>query len=846
MKKLIYGLLALIIVLFVAVYVMLFTSFGNAIVANFAQNKVKQSTGLDLNISKFILRFSSIDLKASLANMAQVSVEGNLSLFRLGFDLNYIINLDKKYAQSMGIKLDKNLEFIGKIEGRASDFMINGKGYFFGSNTSLDARVYNYSPIALNLNANNIELTELLALVGKGDLASGKLDISSKISAKDLKPDGNIIIKLDTSSINYSKIEKEFNINLPVKSEPKLEILANIKDDKIYAISKIYNDYLNFQTQKTLYDITQNSLNTDFDLKIPNLAKLEKLTKLKLNGNLSLLGDVLLQNFALTSLNASILGLGGDIKTSLKDNKLQALINNANLEKLVALAGYGGLLSGNLNANLTSTGLDFANFDSTLKINNAKLNKDALKKLLKIDFPNTNFNLDFKANSVSNNINYNGVLASNLINVKKFSGTYNLTKNALSAEFNAFVDDLSKFSELAGQKLSGNAEINANARLNNNKIESLNAKANLASGTINAVSNGKELDLNIDKIELSKLFVIAGMPNYSSGVLNAKGHLDSIDFTNLSGNLNLDLNGVLNEAVLSKILEKKFPSNTNYELKTRINLKNNIANFDTILNSTLANLSSFKGSFNLNDFVLDSNFILELSDFSKLGFLLDRKLKGSANFTGKLGFNKALSFDINSKNLFNGNLAANMKNNILNANLNNVDLSVLASSLDFMDVYQGKADVLANYNLLSEQGEVNLDIKEGRLKPNLITNALKVLTLNDITNDVYKNAKAKALINKENIKLDLDMQANRSYILIKNGALNSKTQALNMPFDIKIDRANFKGSISGTMNNPKVKLDAGSVVNSIKNVIGGKSEDGAKKAGEKVDKAINKLLNKIF
>lgn len=69
---------------------------------------------------------------------------------------------------------------------------------------------------------------------------------------------------------------------MPLNSNPKAEILANVKEDKIYAVSKIYNDYLNLQTQKTLYDMSKNILSTDFNLNIPSLAKLEKLTKTRL------------------------------------------------------------------------------------------------------------------------------------------------------------------------------------------------------------------------------------------------------------------------------------------------------------------------------------------------------------------------------------------------------------------------------------------------------------------------------------------------------------------------------------------------------------------------------------
>ncbi|HEB7546092.1 TPA: hypothetical protein RZH57_001777, partial [Campylobacter coli] len=196
MKKIFYGVAAFIVVLLIALYTLLFTSLGNNIVANFIQDKIKQSTGLDTNITQFVLRFSSLDIEANLANMADLKLEGNLSLFKLGFDLDYIISLDKNYAKNLGLNLNQNLAFLGKINGKSSDFMIDGKGYLFGSNVLLDARVYNYSPIALNLSANDLQISELLALFGRGNLAKGTIDIASKISAKDLKPDGNAIIKL--------------------------------------------------------------------------------------------------------------------------------------------------------------------------------------------------------------------------------------------------------------------------------------------------------------------------------------------------------------------------------------------------------------------------------------------------------------------------------------------------------------------------------------------------------------------------------------------------------------------------------------------------------------------------
>ncbi|RTJ21302.1 hypothetical protein C3H83_01200 [Campylobacter jejuni] len=846
MKKIFYGVIAFVVVLLIAIYAILFTSFGNNIVANIAQKKIKESAGLDVNITHFNLRFSSLELQANIANMADFNLKGALSPFKLGFDLDYLISLNQNYAKNLGLNLNQNLSFGGKIQGKASDFTLDGKGYLLGSNVLLNARMYNYSPIALNLDAQNLKIEEILHLLSYPSYAKGFLNAQAKISAQDLKPDGNIIIKLDTSYINYEAIKKDFSLDLPLNSNPKAEILANVKEDKIYTVSKIYNDYLNLQTQKTLYDISKNALSTDFNLSIPSLAKLEKLTKTRLNGSLSVIGQTSVVNNALSSLNAQVIGLGGEVKASLKNNKIFADINEASLEKLLALAGYGALVSGNLNAKLLNADLDFSNFDLEAKINNAKINTSELKKIAKIELPNTIFSLDTKANAKNSNISYNALLASNLLNIKKLQGTYNLKNSELNTDLNAFIDDLSQFSAIAGQKLQGKADLTAKAHIIGTQIQNLNANANLADGVIKVDSNGKKLDLNIDKLDLSKLFVIAGMPNYASGIINAKVNLDNIDFNNLNGKANLEAKGILNATTLSNILNKNFPNNTSYDLNTKINFKNNIAQFDSVLNSSLADLTKLQGSFDIGKMLLNSDFSLKINDFSKLGFLLDRKLKGKAEFNGKVGFDKSLNFVVNSPNLFEGKLQSTLKNNLLLADLNGVDLSSLAQSLDFMDVYQGKADVKANYNLLSEEGEVNLDMKEGKLKPNLITNALKILTLKDITNDVYRTANAKALIKKENIKLDLNMQADRSYILVQSGALNSKSGALNLPFDIKLDRANFKGSITGTTENPKVNLNAGSVLNSIKNVVGGGVSDGAKSAGDKVDKAVNKLLNKIF
>ena len=391
--------------------------------------------------------------------------------------------------------------------------------------------------------------------------------------------------------------------------------------------------------------------------------------------------------------------------------------------------------------------------------------------------------------------------------------------------------------------MQGELTLNAKTQIKGSNIQNLDANVNLAGGTIKANSNGQNLNLDINKLDLAKLFIIVGQPNYANGTLNAKGVLTSLDLKKLNGNVNLNAKGVLNHTTLSKLLEVKFPNDANYDLNAKANINNSLVNFDTNLNSNLANVPSLKGSFDLNNMALNSTFKLNLSDFSKLGFLVDRKLSGKADFDGHFNFDKkGIDALITSANLFEAKLNAALKNNQFQATLNQLNLSSLAKGIDIIDLYQGRANANVNYNLLNQKGDIKLDINEGHLKENAITKALQILTLKDVTKEVFNTAHANAHINKEHIDFNLNMQAPNSHIIIEKGNLNSKSGALNIPFDAKIDRANFKGFITGTSQNPKIKLDAGSVIKSLGKVLGHEVTKPAQKATKGLDKLFNKLL----
>lgn len=772
MKKALYALIGILAVFIIAFYVLLFTGFGNTIIASYAEGKIKELSGIEAKFNNFKLRPSSLNIDLDLANMAQVKLDGNLSLFSLGFDVDYLLSLNKDYAQNLNLRLERNLNFGGNIAGKIGDFTISGNGAFVGSDVNLKARIFEYNPLELQFAANNIQLEEILKLLSKPEYVKGNLNINADVKAKDLKADGKALINLATSSINYTLLQRDFNLSLP-NSNISANIQSLIQDTTINSKIDILSSYMSFKTQNTKYELSDSSLMSDYQFLVPDLSKLEKLAGAKLKGNLKLDGNVSAKAGALQDLEALLLA------------KNFQFIQGINANDMLFL-------------------------------------------------------LSAKGDEKGDTIAYDAKLNSKLVSIPQLKGSYTLSNARLLSQLQVLVNDLSQFKGLAGVDIKGEAKLEASAQLSGSLLDKLDAKADIAGGKIEASSNGKSLDLAINALDLSKILALAAQPAYVSGNLNAKAHLASLDFEKLNGEYSLNANGILGQKALSAMLDKKFPANSKYDVNLKGDIKDSLVNFDMKLSSDLANLESFKGKFDLKTAVLTSNFSLNAYDFSKLGFLAERKLSGKAVFTGALGFDKLVNASIESANLFEGKLKANLANNNFKATISEVDFSTLMKGLDFPDYYEAKANVDLDYNLLTSSGLAKANLNNAKLKNVGIIKTASDLTKSDLTKDAFNAVVMNAQLKPDQIKLDIDMNSPRVNIAINSGLVNTKSGALNLPLSLGIDKANFKGTIKGTSSSPSLSIDVGSVLK------GGVQKLLEKQGSGDVQKGLNKLLDKLF
>ncbi|AJC84955.1 hypothetical protein IMC75_00485 [Campylobacter peloridis] len=847
MKKILFTILGIFCFILLSIYTLLFTNIGNAFLKPRIEQLITQKSGLNVKFETFKINFSTLDIKANIDNNFFANIKGDISPLKLGFNINYLLGLNQNYIKNLGLRSDKDFTFKGDVIGKSSDFTIKGNGFLFDSNLSLNAKIVNFSPINLEFIGKNIDIAQVLDFANLPRYAQGKISIVSDIQAKDLKPNGNALIYFYTNSINNALIQKDFNLTLPKQSYIKGEIRSLIQENKLLSKSEILSNFFKLYTQKSIYDIQRQSLSSDFDIKLDDLDQFSSLAKIKLQGKSEIQGDLILANNQLQKLKANLLGFGGNIKALLENNILNISTNNIEIAELLKTISIPAFIDSKLILDLKSQGLDFSNFNLNTQINNANINTAEFKKFSGLDFPKTTFTLQAKADAKNSLINYEALLDSNIAKIPALKGSYHLINKDLKAQISAFIDNLNKLKPLTKQELNGPLNLDAKVDLKANQIQNLDANIKIMQGVINAVSNGKSLQAKISDIKLEQIFPLVGQKILAYGDINADVKLNSLDFTNLNGDFKANINSSFNDIELSKLLEKKFPKNTSAKINLDGKISKSIIDFNAKALSSFANINSFKGKFDLNQQALTSMYNISLQDFSKLGFLVERNLKGKADFEGKFDFkNNLIDASIVSKNIFNGILNATLKNNIFNATTQNTDLSNLAQSLDLPDFYQAKANLDINYNLLKESGVILMNLADGQLKKNLITNALMILLQKDITKDVYRNGQAKIDINKNIIDLNLNLLADRSKIDVNKGKIDTKSSRLNIPFNVIIDRANFKGIIKGTTQDPKVNLDTKSVINSIANTIGGNTSDAAKNTGKKVDQAIDKIFNKIF
>lgn len=435
----IFGIIAgILILLIVGAGCLFFSDFGNNLAKPYIENLIKEKSGLDVKLEKFDLNFGDLDISANVNDAANVNVKGKYSLFARSFDLSYDANAHD--LAKLGIKTSEGLSLKGQILGDLDKFGINGSGRIFDSNVKFLANLKDLKPLDLQIDAKSLNVEKALAVASLPIYAKGNIDVLSDIKAGGGGAEGNASIKSSNLILNESAF-KDMNISIPKGVQITLNSDITAQNDILLAASKIDSTLGKISAEKSEFDLKSKTLNSDFNLNLPDLAKLESLIGRKISGDVKANGNLKTDFSTLELSNSQI----SAFKDALK----------ADAEAKYDLKNKNGELSAKLNAN------DLAALQNVLGVKlQGKANGELSATLAQNELKNLSLNL----NAMGGNLNANG----NLSDLKLKASNLNLA--VLSALF-------------YGSAI-GNGTINGDAKLNLKDGINGTAQISLANGAI--------------------------------------------------------------------------------------------------------------------------------------------------------------------------------------------------------------------------------------------------------------------------------------------------------------------------------------------------------------------------
>ena len=830
----------ILLVLVVALYCVLFSSFGNSVLKPFVEKIASEKIGMELKLEKFELGFSSFDILAIINGELSVESRGKYSLFSSQFDLNY--NTQAKSFNGMQIDLSLKGEALGSFD----NFVANGSGSLAGSNIRFASRIKDYAPLELKLDAKELDLAALSMIALKKAYITGKLSAVADIAGQE-----------GTAKLNSAKIiitkeaQNDFGISLPANFALSLNSDIKLLGKQVAATTRVKSALANLSAKNTSYNFENGEITSDFNVDIANLAALEPIIKQKLNGSIKVAGNTKIANGAMEFLDAKINGLGGEILASLKDNELNANIKNLKLAQALSLAGLAPLANSDISGTAKITNLNDTKKikgSANLTLSSGVLNHKQMNALLGSDLSSdVSFNAQNKLEIASGILNFDSVLNSPVIENLGAKGSYTLANGDAKIDLAGKIADLGA---IFGSGAKSPANIKANVGLKAGELSDGDIDIKGFGGQILAKVKGKALNANIKNIKAEQVLAMTTFGSLFNGEVNAELSLDGLKLENLNGRGELSVkNGVFNAAAMSKLLEAKFPENVKFSLNFKPTFTNSVAYFSSNFASDIANISKFDGSYNLQKNTLDATYSANVSDLSKLSFLTGVALYTPLNVSGKIAStNQAINASANS-DIFGSNTDITFKSGVLNANMKNAKIEQILKALGYEQFYIGSTNMTFDYNTASKLGEFNANILNAHLAKTGLTELISsVLGGRDITTEVYENGVVKGRVTGDIITFDANMHSKRSDINVKQASINTKSKALNIPVSANYEKTDIGIDITGTTEAPKYALSSQYLQQKAEQGVEKLIDKAFKGNDEKADKAKDILnnLKKLF
>ena len=624
-------------------------------------------------------------------------------------------------------------------------------------------------------------------------------------------PTGNNILQ----PMIEERINEQTNLNTKLST-----FVLNLSEFEIF----LELDSENTIEAKGTYGLLAQSFDAIYNVKLEKLENLQAFTQTQSTGTFRTEGTAKGDLSYMEIDGVSDVGLSNTSYhvelTDLNPTSIIAKVKNADLASLLQLGGQKVYAKAKIDLDVNFKNIKPHELDGEISLitRDGLLNTELLNKDLELNIPKTNFTMNLDAILKGDDVNYKYKLDSNLV---KLTTDGKVVPEPLDVNIRYGVD----IAELAALKPITNADIRGAFKLDgtvkgDKQMMLVKGFSNFASSdtSFSAVLKdfkASSLQAQMKNLQLSRVFYMMKQPHYADGIFDLDIAMSNLKEGELKGVVHSNIKrGLLDSTYLTKAqkFKTKMPRTT-FTLATTTTLKGDLADSQVILKSSLANVNIKQARVNLKDGSIVSDYETTVHNLDRLYFVLERQLKGSLKANGEFKKKDTDTELTMHSNLLGGVMDVALHNDDLRADLKSIQTLDAMKMLLYPPVFKSSLNGTLTYNIADKKGKFKGDIVEGKFEKNMAFSMMKQYAKIDMYKENFKGD-ISADINKEIVLASFDLRSNTSSIKTVNTMINSDTNRIKSKIEISANKHPIVVKLNGNKTNPKVTIDASSLVKS--------------------------------
>ena len=596
MKKLFLWLTLLIVFIAVLAYSIVFSKFGNELIASYIENKVNNpQQNIKFKVTNFRLRVDSLDFNAVINENSNISVNGALSIWNRWVDLKYDIKitdlsiLNNLINQNLKSELFTN----GVFKGDYQSAIIQGFSNIANSETKYNLVLKDFKIKDIFLELKNAKIDEFLNFMNKPHYLNGDLTINANIKNIDNNNlDGKLIANISKGQLENDVINKEFNQTFSSKINIDGDIEALFLGKNAEIKTQLLTSIGNLFLEKTLVDLEKDRVVSDYKFEAKNLQKLESVLGRKLIGDFNTTGNILYDNLILSvDGNSDIFESSTVFRFKLEDNIVKDIsfkVENTKIEKLLDFLNEPIYATGDLNVQGEIQNSNLEELSGTIisKISDAKLVNEVVNAVFKQELKTpVNFDMALNNQFIPNKIVSQMVLNSSLANLSAENAIYYLVEGVLKSDYLLKISSLDNLKDFTKTKLRGKLDIKGELEKKDMFLFAT-GKSSVLGGKLDFTLKNDDLTASLNDVSVKELSYMMYKP----------------EFFNSRGDFSLNYNTITKQGnLVGKFFNGSFLPN---DLSLLIN---HLAKFDL----TKEIYETVDLNSDINDNLLTSNFLMK-------------------------------------------------------------------------------------------------------------------------------------------------------------------------------------------------------------------------------------------